>query len=109
MAWARERTAAAHRSASGPASNPGHHRREQEISRPEPRSENLVQSERVREPGVSSRHLLAWRCVAVELAEQSIAISLGRFCKLPDEAFHLFAGGVFEGFGSAEVDGVGFH
>src|SRR5271165_1929239 len=109
MSWAREWTAAANRSASGPASNAGHHGREQEISRQEPRSANPARSGRVRERGVSSCHLLVWRCIAVELAEQSIAVSLGRLGKLLDEAFDLLAGGVFEGFGSAEVDGVGFH
>ena len=29
--------------------------------------------------------------------------------KLLDEVFDLLASGVFEGFGTAEVDGVGFH
>ena len=48
-------------------------------------------------------------CIAVELAEQGIAVLLGRVGQLLDEGFDLLAGGVFEGLGAAEVDGVGFH
>src|ERR1019366_3495415 len=75
----------------------------------EPRSANPARCQRVREHGVSSRHLLTWRCVAVELAEQRVPVLLGRFGKLLNEALDLLTSGVFEGFSAAEVDGVGFH
>src|SRR5208283_4988433 len=109
MAWARERRAAAHRSASGRASNAGRHQLGRDTGRPEPRSANPARSRRVRELDVSSRHLLVCWCVAVELAEQGIAVFLSCISELLNEAFDLLAGGVFEGFGTAEINGVGFY
>src|ERR1022692_1761816 len=109
MAWVQERRAAADKSAFGLASGVAPRRAGREICRREPRSANPAQSRRVREHGVSSRHLLTWRGVAVELAEQAITVLLGRISKLLHEAFDLLAGGVFEGLGTAEVDGIGFH
>src|ERR1035438_502534 len=109
MAWVQERRAAADKSASGLASGVAPHRAGREICRREPRSANPVRSRRVREHDVSSRHLLTWRCVAVELAEQGAAVLLGRLGKLLNEAFDLLASSVFEGFGTAEIDSIGFH
>src|SRR5664280_253749 len=109
MAWVRGWNAGADKSAFGLASDVAHHRAGREICRREPRSANHVRSRRVREHDVSSRHLLTWRCVAVELAEQGAAVLLGRFGKLLHEAFDLLTSSVFEGFGTAEVDGIGFH
>src|SRR5664280_60442 len=109
MAWVQERRGAADKSASGLASDVAHHRAGREIHRPEPRSANPARSRRVREHDVSSRHLLTWRCVAVELAEQGATILLGRLGKLLNEAFDLLTRGVFECFGTAEIDGVGFY
>src|ERR1039458_374561 len=109
MAWLRGWKAGADKSASGLASDVAHHRAGREICRPEPQSANHARCRRVREHDVSSRHLLAWRRVAVELTEQAIAVLLGRFGKLLHEAFDLLTSGVFEGFGAAEVDGIGFH
>src|ERR1035438_5671678 len=109
MAWVQERRAAASKSASAPASDVAPRRAGREICRPEPRTANPARCRRVREHDVSSRHLLAWRRVAVELAEQAITILLGRVCQLLHEAFDLFTRGVFEGFGTAEIDGIGFH
>ena len=45
--------------------------------------------------------------IAVELAEQGIAVFLGPVGQVGDEGFDLFAGGFAEGFGAAEIDGVG--
>ncbi len=45
--------------------------------------------------------------IAVELAEQGVAVFLGPVGQVRDEAFDLFAGGFAEGFGAAEIDGVG--
>src|ERR1039458_2350258 len=109
MAWVRGWKAGADKSASGLASDVAHHRAGREICRREPRSANHVRSRKVREHDVSSRHLLTWRCVAVELAEQGAAVLLGRLGKLLNEAFDLLASGVFEGFGTAEIDSIGFH
>src|SRR5664279_2674991 len=109
MAWVQERRAAADKSASGLASGVAPHRAGREICRREPRSANHVRSRRVREHDVSSRHLLTWRCVAVELAEQGAAVLLGRLGKLLNEAFDLLASGVFEDSGTAEIDSIGFH
>src|ERR1017187_3284178 len=109
MAWVQERRGAADKSASGLASGVAPRRAGREICRREPRSANPARSRRVREHDVSSRHLLVWGCVAVELAEQRAAVLLGRVGKLLNERFDLLTGGVFEGFGTAEVDGVGFH
>src|ERR1035438_3162457 len=109
MAWVRGWKAGADKSAFGLASDVAHHRAGREICRREPRSANHVRSRRVREHDVSSRHLLTWRCVAVELAEQGAAVLLGRLGKLLNEAFDLLASGVFEGFGTAEIDSIGFH
>src|ERR1035438_1600930 len=109
MAWVRGQKAAADKSASAPASDVAPRRAGQEICRPEPRSANPARSRRVREHDVSSRHLLAWGRVAVELTQQAITVLLGRFGKLLHEAFDLLTSGVFEGFGTAEIDGVGFH
>src|SRR5664279_4614217 len=109
MAWVQERRAAADKSASGLASDVAPHRAGRGICRREPRSAYPARSRRVREHDVSSRHLLTWRSVAVELTQQSTTILLGRLGKLLHEAFDLLTSGVFEGFGTAEVDGVGFH
>src|ERR1019366_5099695 len=109
MAWAQEQRAAADKSASALASDAAHRRAGREIRRPEPRSANPERSRRVREHDVSSRHLLPWRCIAVELAEQCVPVLLGRLGKLLNEAFDLLTRGVFEGFGAAEIDGIGFH
>src|ERR1035438_1512285 len=72
-------------------------------------SESRAWCQRVREHGVSSCHLLARRCIAVELTEQAITVLLGRLGKLLNEAFDLLTSGIFEDFGTAEVDGIGFH
>src|ERR1017187_8281391 len=109
MAWVQGRRAAADKSASGLASGVAPHRAGREICRREPQSANPVRSPRVREHCVSSCYLLAWRRVAVELAEQAITIFLGRLGKLLHETFDLLASGVFEGFGTAEIDSIGFH
>jgi hypothetical protein len=47
--------------------------------------------------------------VAVELAEQSIAVLLGPVGELLDEVLNLFSGGITERLRAAEVDGVGLH
>src|ERR1022692_3577700 len=109
MAWVPGRRAAADKNASGPASDVAHHRAGREICHQGSRSANPARSRRVRELDVSSRHLLTWRRVAVELAEQAIAVLLGRIGQLLHEAFDLLTSGIFQGFGTAEVDGVGFH
>src|ERR1035441_9961967 len=109
MAWVQERRAVADKSASGLASDVAPHRAGRGICHREPRSANPARSRRVREHDVSSRYLLTWRCIAVELTEQAIAVLLGRFGKLLNEAFDLLTRGVFEGFGTAEIDSVGFH
>src|SRR5208282_2838398 len=109
MAWVQGSSAAAHKNAFGPASDVGHDRPERETWCLEPRGANPVRCQRVQELGVSSRHLPVCGCVAVELTEQGIAVLLSRISKLLDEAFDLLASGVFEDFGTAEVDGVGFH
>src|ERR1035438_4384715 len=109
MAWVRGWKAGADKSAFGLASDVAHHRAGREICRREPRSANHVRSRRVREHCVSSRHLLIWRSIAVELAEQGAAVLLGRLGKLLNEAFDLLTRGVFEGFGTAEIDSIGFH
>src|ERR1035438_7498770 len=109
MAWVRGQRAAADKSASGLASDVAPRRAGREICRREPRSANRARSRRVREHDVSSRHLLTWGRVAVELAQQSTTILLGRLGKLLHETFDLLASGVFEGFRAAEIDGVGFH
>src|ERR1035437_4643307 len=109
MAQVRERRAGSDKSASGFASDAAHHQAGREICRQEPRSADPARCQRAREHCVSSCHLLAWRRVAVELTEQGMAVLLGRISKLLNEAFDLFASGVFEGFRTAEIDGVGFH
>src|SRR5215469_5055939 len=106
MAWARGQTAGAGKNASEIASDAAHHRAAREIFRREPRRADRVQCRRAREHCVSSRHLLTWACVAVELTDQGAAVLLGRFGKLLDEALDLFARGVFQSVGTAEVDGV---
>src|SRR6266851_2118705 len=45
--------------------------------------------------------------IAVELAEQRNAVFLGPVGQVSDKAFDLFPGGFAEGFGPAEIDGVG--
>src|ERR1019366_388985 len=80
-----------------------------EICRREPQIANPARYQRVRKHAVSSCHLRAWRRVAVEPAEQAIAVLLCRLCKLLHEVFDLLTSGVFEGFGTAEVDRVGFY
>src|ERR1019366_5834022 len=109
MAWVQEQRAAADRSASGHASDAAPHRAGREICRPEPRNANPVRCRRVREHDVSSRHLLAWGCIAVELAEQAITVLLGGLGKLLNETFDLLTSGIFEGFSTAEIDGIGFY
>src|SRR5664280_648278 len=109
MAWVRGQRAAADKIASGLASDAAPHRAGRGICRREPRSANPARSRRGREYCVSSRYLLTWRRVAVELAEQSITVLLGRLGKLLNEAFNLLTSGVFEGFGTAEIDSIGFH
>ena len=47
--------------------------------------------------------------IAVELAEQSVAVFLGPVGQVGDEGFDLFAGGLTEGFGAAEVYSVRLH
>jgi len=47
-------------------------------------------------------------CVAVELAEQSLAVFLGGIGQLLNKILDLFAAGVLEALGTAEVDGIGF-
>src|ERR1022692_4668864 len=105
MAWVQEQRAGADKNASGLASDAAPHRAGREICRREPRSANHAPCRRVREHDASSRHLLAWRCVAVELTEQGTTILLGCICELLHEVFDLLASGVFEDFGTAEVDG----
>src|ERR1035441_4674339 len=109
MAWVQERRAAADKSASGLASGVAPRRAGREICRREPRTANPAQYRRAPEHDVSSRHLLVWGSVAVELAEKCATVFLGCLGKLLHEAFDLLAGGVFEGFGTAEIDGIGFH
>src|ERR1039458_1030463 len=108
-AWVRGWKAAADKSASGLASRVAPHRAGRGICRREPRSANPARSRRVREHDVSSRHLLTWRSVAIELTQQSTTILLGRLGKLLTETFDLLASGVFEGFRAAEIDSIGFH
>src|SRR5208282_6855603 len=57
--------------------------------------------------GVSCDHLLRRARVAVELAEESIAVLLGPVGQLLDEVLNLFAGGLSESLCAAEVDGIG--
>ena len=45
--------------------------------------------------------------IAVELAEQGIAIFFCPIGEVSNEAFDLLTGGFAEGFGAAEIDGVG--
>jgi len=45
--------------------------------------------------------------IAVELAEQCVAVFLGPIGQMSNKAFDLLAGGFAEGLGAAEVDGVG--
>ena len=47
--------------------------------------------------------------VAIELAEQSIAVLLGPVGQLLDEVLNLVAGGISESLRAAEVDGVGLY
>src|SRR5271167_2489573 len=108
MFWAQERRAGADKSASAPASGAAPRRAGREICRREPRSANHVRYRRVREHDASSRHLLTWGCVAVELTEQGVAVLLGRLGELLDETLDLFTSGVFECVGTTEIDGVGF-
>src|ERR1019366_4496899 len=109
MAWVQEQRAAADKNASWLASDVAPRRAGREICHQEPRSANPARSRRFRGHDVSSRHLLTWGCVAVELTQQAIAVLLGRLGKLLDEVFDLLTSGIFEGFSTAEVDGVGFH
>src|ERR1019366_8814789 len=104
-----ERRAAADKNASGLASGVAPHRAGRGICRREPRSANHAPYRRVRGHDVSSCHLLAWRRIAVELAEQCVPVLLGRLGKLLNEAFDMLTRGVFEGFGTAEIDSIGFH
>jgi hypothetical protein len=55
------------------------------------------------------RPLLLRLRVAVELAEQSIAVLRGPVGQLLDEVLNLFPAGLSERLGAAEVDGVGLY
>jgi len=57
--------------------------------------------------GVSCDLLLLRLRVAVELAEQGIAVLLSPLSKLLDKAFDLFASGFFQTLRSTEVDRIG--
>ena len=52
------------------------------------------------------RHLPYFPRVAVELAEQRIAIFFGPIGQLSDKVFNLFAGGISQSFCAAEFDGI---
>ncbi len=56
--------------------------------------------------GVSCDHLLLRARIAVELAEQGIAIFLGPIGQFLDEVLNLLAGGFSKGLGATVVDGV---
>src|SRR5205814_1427465 len=47
--------------------------------------------------------------IAVQLAEQGIAIFCGPICKVDDEGFDLLARGFAQGFRAREIDSIGFH
>jgi hypothetical protein len=47
--------------------------------------------------------------IAIELAEQGIAVFLGPVGQVDDERFNLLTGRFAEGFGAAEVDGIGLN
>src|ERR1035437_3230864 len=78
-------------------------------SRRESPAENRGPFRQVQGPGVSCDHLLFRARVAIELAEQSIAVLLGPVGQLLDEVLNLFAGGLSERLRAAEVDGVGLY
>src|ERR1035437_7615978 len=71
MAWVQEQRAGADKNASGLASDVAPRRAGREICRREPQIANPARYQRVRKHAVSSCHLLAWGCVAVELTEQA--------------------------------------
>jgi hypothetical protein len=65
-------------------------------------------------PGEETRNSASCRTflapqIAVELAEQRIAVFLGSVGQVRYEAFDLLAGGFAESLGAAEIDGVGLH
>src|ERR1039458_2209930 len=78
-------------------------------SRREFLDENRGQFRRDLGPDVSRDHLLLRPRVAVELAEQGIAVLLGPVGQLLDEVLNLFAGGLSERLRAAEVDRVGLY
>lgn len=59
--------------------------------------------------GVSCDHLLLRARVAVELADQGVAVPFGPVSQFLDEVLDLLAGGFSESLRAAEVDGVGFN
>ena len=91
------------------ASGAEHDRRERGIRCREPRAAHRLRFRRVLGAGASCDHLLTGACIAVELAEQGIAVFLSSICKLLDEAFDLLTGSIFECLGTTEVDGVGLN
>src|ERR1039458_10011383 len=78
-------------------------------SRRESPAENRGPFRQVQGPGVSCDHLLFRAHVAIELAEQGIAVLLGPVGQLLDEVLHLLPAGLPERFCAAEVDGVGLY
>ena len=53
-------------------------------------------------------HLRRW-CIAVELAQQGVAVPSGPIGQVGDEGLDLAFGGVSKGWGSAVVSGIGLH
>jgi len=47
--------------------------------------------------------------IAVQLADQGVAVFFGPICEMSHKAFDLLPGGLAEGLGAAEGDGVGLH
>jgi len=47
--------------------------------------------------------------IAVQLAEQGVAVFFGPVCQMRYKAFNLLTGSFAESFGAAEIDGVGLH
>src|ERR1039458_2696561 len=78
-------------------------------SRRESPAENRGPFRQVQGPGVSCDHLLFRAHVAIELAEQGIAVLLGPVGQLLDEVLNLVPAGLSERLRTAEVDGVGLY
>ena len=104
-----ERRVGGRRTVCGRASGTGRHRPAQGRCRRESPDENRGQFRQGLELGVSCDHLLLRVRVAVELAEEGIAVLLGPVGQLLDEVLNLFAGGLSERLCAAEVDGVGLY